>query len=81
MREKMKTIKLTYNLKSTVQLEFDESGDLTSLFIDGNDRTQRGDSIDHVLAAIYDAGHNIQEDISIAFIKLQSEGAYGEGSF
>lgn len=73
----MKTIKLTYYIKSKVEIGFDESGDLVLLEIDDRNCIENGDSIDHVLCAINDAGHDLQEDISNAFIKLESELAYG----
>lgn len=62
-----RTVELTYYVRSKVKLIFDDSGGLVDLNIDGKNCTENGDSIDSVLQAIEDAGHDLQLDISQAF--------------
>ena len=63
-----KKVEISYNIGSkSLELGFDDYGDFLSLKINGVDRSQDGDAIDAVIAAISEAGHDLQQDISDAF--------------
>lgn len=63
----MRTVKLTYNLKSLIEMIWSEHGDPIELLINGNNRTEDGQAWEHALMAVTEAGFNIQQDISTAF--------------
>lgn len=62
----MKTARLEYYFKTHLVFEFDTSGDLVTLLINGVDRSQDGDAIEHALAVVAEAGIDLQADISAA---------------
>lgn len=78
---KARTVKLTYNLKSKIEMIINEHGDHLFLFIDGNDRTENGDAWEHAITAVTEAGHNIQRDISVAFELQYYQQAHLEQGF
>jgi len=64
-------IQLQYEIKGQkIEFEFDEFGDIQSLFINGVDRSQDGQAIDNTLVAVTDAGHNIGADLSEAIDEM-----------
>lgn len=63
----MKPKTITYVLGSNIlRITFDQSGDITSLKMNGVDKSQDGAAIDSALALIFDAGFNVQLDMSVA---------------
>jgi len=61
-------IQLQYEIKGQkIEFEFDRSGDINSLKVNGVDRSDDGDAIDAALASVAEAGHSIRADISVAF--------------
>jgi hypothetical protein len=64
-------VTLEYNIKGQrIEFKFNEFGDIESLKINGEDRSEDGEAIDAALAVVTEVGNNIQRDISEAFDEL-----------
>lgn len=65
------TVTVEYEIKGQrLAFEFDHAGDLVTFAINDIDRSDDGDAIESALAAVAEAGHKIQRDISDAFDEL-----------
>lgn len=68
----MRTICLRYKLAVTHEFVFDEAGGLVAYHEDELDLSDDGQAIESALAGIYEAGFNVQADISDEFDRKYS---------